>query len=176
MKTSLVATWCVALLCAGPTPSMASGQERRPTAEPWTAARTAWGAPDLQGIWDYRTLTPLERPDQFDGREFLSSEEIAGLERERQDRADGRPADRPLGPRAVLARLRHEGGQQRTQFPHRGPAGRESTPTVRRGSPAGERAAGGETRPRGDRFIRDPQCLGAVHHTRAPPGDAPSRV
>jgi hypothetical protein len=95
MKTSLVATWCVALLCAGPTPSMASGQERRPTAEPWTAARTAWGAPDLQGIWDYRTLTPLERPDQFDGREFLSSEEIAGLERERQDRADGRPPGDP---------------------------------------------------------------------------------
>ena len=22
--------------------------------------RTAWGAPDLQGVWDFRTLTPFE--------------------------------------------------------------------------------------------------------------------
>ena len=26
------------------------------------APRTAWGAPDLQGMWDFRTVTPLERP------------------------------------------------------------------------------------------------------------------
>ena len=25
-------------------------------------ARTPWGDPDLQGTWDYRTITPLERP------------------------------------------------------------------------------------------------------------------
>ena len=24
--------------------------------------RTAWGAPDLQGVWDFRSLTPMERP------------------------------------------------------------------------------------------------------------------
>jgi len=23
------------------------------------------GAPDLQGVWDFRTLTPLERPKQL---------------------------------------------------------------------------------------------------------------
>ena len=26
--------------------------------------RTAWGAPDLGGVWDYRSVTPLERPEQ----------------------------------------------------------------------------------------------------------------
>ena len=26
------------------------------------AAKTAWGDPDLQGVWDYKTITPLERP------------------------------------------------------------------------------------------------------------------
>ena len=25
--------------------------------------RTSWGTPDLQGIWDFRTTTPLERPE-----------------------------------------------------------------------------------------------------------------
>ena len=25
------------------------------------APRTAWGQPDLRGIWDFRTITPLQR-------------------------------------------------------------------------------------------------------------------
>ena len=49
----------------------------------WTPPRTAWGAPDLQGVWDYRTLTPLQRPREFAGRETLTEEEAAAYE-ERQ--------------------------------------------------------------------------------------------
>ena len=29
---------------------------------------TPWGAPDLQGIWDFRTITPLERPSEALGQ------------------------------------------------------------------------------------------------------------
>ena len=32
------------------------------TAGAWSAPRTPWGAPDLQGIWTNATLTPMERP------------------------------------------------------------------------------------------------------------------
>ena len=39
--------------------------------------RTAWGAPDLGGVWDYRTLIPLERPAEFEGRATLTDEEAA---------------------------------------------------------------------------------------------------
>ena len=39
--------------------------------------RTAWGDADLQGIWSYATITPLQRPSEFAGREFLSAEEVA---------------------------------------------------------------------------------------------------
>jgi hypothetical protein len=39
--------------------------------------RTSWGAPDLQGVWDFRTITPLERPDSLTGQEFLTEEEAA---------------------------------------------------------------------------------------------------
>ena len=47
----------------------------------WAPARTPWGAPDLQGIWTSGyILTPLERPDEFEGREFLTDEEKADLE------------------------------------------------------------------------------------------------
>jgi hypothetical protein len=43
---------------------------------------TPWGHPDLQGIWDSKTITPLQRPDRFAGREFLTDEEAATLEEE----------------------------------------------------------------------------------------------
>ncbi len=47
-----------------------------------TAPRTPWGHPDIQGIWDYRTLTPLERPEALGDKAFLTEEEAASLERE----------------------------------------------------------------------------------------------
>ena len=37
--------------------------------------RTPDGHPDLQGFWDSTTATPLERPVQFAGREFMTKEE-----------------------------------------------------------------------------------------------------
>ncbi len=51
-----------------------------------TGARTAWGDPDLQGVWDFRTITPLERPEDLGDQEFLSEEEAANLEQEVVDR------------------------------------------------------------------------------------------
>jgi hypothetical protein len=30
--------------------------------------RTPWGDPDLQGVWDYWTFTPLERPKEYASR------------------------------------------------------------------------------------------------------------
>ena len=51
------------------TPLVAFAQDTNP--------RTPWGDPDLQGIWDYWTFTPLERPDEFAGRDRLTEEEAA---------------------------------------------------------------------------------------------------
>jgi hypothetical protein len=45
-----------------------------------SAPRTPWGEPDLQGIWDSKIITPMERPDKYADREFLTDEEVAGLE------------------------------------------------------------------------------------------------
>ena len=38
--------------------------------------RTVDGHPDLQGVWANNTVTPVERPDVFEGREFLNAEEM----------------------------------------------------------------------------------------------------
>jgi hypothetical protein len=43
--------------------------------------RTPWGDPNLQGIWTGSTITPLERPAKFAGRQFLTEAEAAELER-----------------------------------------------------------------------------------------------
>ena len=48
----------------------------------WVPARTPWGDPDLQGIWNSKTQTPLERPESYAEREFLTNEEVAALERQ----------------------------------------------------------------------------------------------
>ena len=61
------------------------------------APRTSWGKPDLQGVWDFRTITPLERPDNAAGKEFLTREEAERREKEvvdRNNRLDARPAER----------------------------------------------------------------------------------
>ncbi len=67
-----------------------------PTAQT-KVANTPWGKPDLRGVWDFRTLTPLERPANLADREFLTAQEAAKLEREAVDRETDqqeRPAER----------------------------------------------------------------------------------
>jgi hypothetical protein len=54
------------------------------------APRTPWGAPDLQGIWSSNTITPLERPEKYAGREFLTDEDIAAEVAAREQAAERR--------------------------------------------------------------------------------------
>ena len=42
--------------------------------------RLADGRPDLQGVWDFRTLTPLERPEAQADKAVLTAEEAAEVE------------------------------------------------------------------------------------------------
>ena len=45
----------------------------------WTAPRTAWGDPDVSGVFTNRDVNgvPFERPAEFAGREYLTEEEFA---------------------------------------------------------------------------------------------------
>ncbi len=93
--TRLLAAIALAAL-AGLVPIMAQAPQHGAGIHGTAAAsvpRTPDGRPDLQGIWDYRTLTPLERPAQFAGKAFFTEEEAAAYERRAEERPDGRPPD-----------------------------------------------------------------------------------
>ena len=57
--------------------------------------RTADGQPDLQGIWNNSTVTPLERPAELTGKEFFTPAEALAYEKSRveQTNVDNRPKD-----------------------------------------------------------------------------------
>ena len=55
------------------------------------AGRTAWGDPDIQGVFTFATITPLERPDDVEGRTVLTAEEAASFEAETAARRVDRP-------------------------------------------------------------------------------------
>ena len=46
----------------------------------WEPPRLPDGRPDLQGVWDFRTATPLERPEALADRATLTDEEAAAVE------------------------------------------------------------------------------------------------
>src|SRR4051794_38724008 len=50
----------------------------------WTVQRTADGHPDLQGYWTNATFTPLERPAEFAGKEFLTEAEALAYQQKRE--------------------------------------------------------------------------------------------
>ena len=62
------------------------------TAKNWTPPHTPWGDPDLQGVWNNATITPLERPKELAGTDVLTDKQAAELEqRAAQSRVDSPP-------------------------------------------------------------------------------------
>ena len=96
MKGHTIAVWlaAAAIALAGAAPALAQSNG--------DGLRTAWGDPDLGGVWDFRTLTPIERPDELGDKDVLTAEEAAAFEeaslRERNaDRRDGSDLEFGIG-------------------------------------------------------------------------------
>ena len=54
----------------------------------WTPPRTPDGQPDIQGIWSFATITPLQRPADLAGKEFFTAKEADAYEKETRERND----------------------------------------------------------------------------------------
>jgi hypothetical protein len=72
-------SFAAALACA------AAASLSAQTAQPGIA-RTADGRPDLQGVFNVATMTPVERPAEYGNRLVLTKEEVAALEGHERDR------------------------------------------------------------------------------------------
>jgi hypothetical protein len=74
----MLLTWVYPLLAQKPAARPAPGAAQIP--------RTPDGRADLQGFWSNATITPLERPTEFDGKEFFTEAEAVAFERTALDR------------------------------------------------------------------------------------------
>src|SRR5262245_26959394 len=69
-----------------------SGQAPNGAKKQTAIPRMPDGKPDLQGAWDFRTITPMERPTNLAGKEVLSDQEAAEFETKNQRNQDDRTA------------------------------------------------------------------------------------
>src|SRR2546428_4086702 len=96
----VVAVAAFSLAAAGQAPKPATPTKAAPkpapaAKAPWTAPKTPWGDPDLQGVWNDATSTPLQRPNGKD-KDILSDDEAAEFAQQLEyqlsrDRRDGGP-------------------------------------------------------------------------------------
>ena len=124
MRSWLLAVFCFCLIA--PVSALAQAAE---------APLTPWGAPDLSGYWEYRSTTPLERPEALAGREVLTPAEEAeylagrhaaiGRERDLQLNADWWQPGGLTNGRTSLIVDPPDG-----RLPARTPAGRERASTL----------------------------------------------
>ena len=82
--------------------------------QPGAVPRLADGHPDLQGVWDYRTITPMQRPLELGTKAFFASDEEAAAweqtenrrqDRDAEDESGGethQPADAAFGPKGSV--------------------------------------------------------------------------
>jgi hypothetical protein len=75
----------VALMPAAPLAEQTPGGGQAQTS---AAPRTPWGDPDLRGIYNYATATPLQRPDAVSGKAVLTPEEAEDLQEQAEFRLD----------------------------------------------------------------------------------------
>ena len=91
----------------------------------WTPPLTPDGHPDLQGNWLNNSATPLERPKQLEGRQFLTDAEVAELKRRADRLFKNGDNDAANGDTYFLAALanpeqfRHVGGSTGPQMTER---------------------------------------------------------
>ena len=101
---ALVAGVVLAGVVAGGARLVAQDKKAPPASNKWVLERTPDGRPDFQGVWANNTVTPLQRPKQWEAKSTLSNAEIAELQRVSQQIYDNN-GDAQFGDGLILAIL-----------------------------------------------------------------------
>ena len=95
-----MARFCRVALCLFLMSASAAAQTPT-TKDAWTAPRTPWGDPDLQGVFSNENdvRVPLERPDRFAGRslESITTRELEDVARELNEKRRQNPESGAFG-------------------------------------------------------------------------------
>jgi hypothetical protein len=89
MRSRQLLMWSGAALVAVCAAASMSAQNAQTTSS-YTSPRTAWGDPDLQGIWPSTAMVgvPFERPAQFGNRLYLTDEEFRQRQKDAEKQSD----------------------------------------------------------------------------------------
>jgi hypothetical protein len=79
----------------------------------YKAPRTANGQPDLQGVWSNNVATPLQRPKELAGKEFLSEQELTAIKRKADELFKNGNSDAAFGDNVFLAALANVQGTRK---------------------------------------------------------------
>src|SRR5215469_1590745 len=79
----------------------------------YKAPRTADGRPDLQGVWANNNATPLQRPKELEGKEFLSEQELTAIKRSADDLFKDGKSDAAFGDSVFHAALANAQGKMK---------------------------------------------------------------
>src|SRR2546426_6486868 len=126
-------------------PTRVTGQAPTSSTRSWAPPRTGWGHPDLQGVWNFASDTPMERPAEFGNRASLTDEELAKRAQatvERRFKQDNRQSAVESGPAGLegaggnynLVWTEHPRSSRQTSFVIDPPDGRipPHTPAAKR--------------------------------------------
>jgi hypothetical protein len=79
----------------------------------YKAPRAADGHADISGVWSNNTATPLQRPKEMEGKEFLSEQEVTGLKRAADKLFQNGASDAAFGDSVFNAALANYLGSQK---------------------------------------------------------------
>lgn len=82
MRDRVFVALCASIVCLAVAGPPASAQRASGSAEQSKVPRRADARPDLEGVWDFRSITPLERPKELGNKEWFTAEEAAAAEKQ----------------------------------------------------------------------------------------------
>ncbi len=76
---NILKTVTLSALVAAMSPALAQDSD-------FETPRTVWGHPDLQGVWNFSSNVPMQRPERYGNRQFMTDEEVAELRARLEER------------------------------------------------------------------------------------------